>query len=190
MSTVRYGRRKGVCSSFLADRGQDLSVAIFPQPSASFRLPQNDELPVIMVGPGTGIAPFRGFLQEREARGAKGRNWLFFGEQREACDFYYRDELLGWRDSGLLTRLDTAFSRDQAEKIYVQQRMREQGAELWRWLQDGAFFYVCGDASRMARDVETALKEVVAGHGNMDAEAAASYVAQMGRDKRYLRDVY
>ena len=190
MSTVRYGRRKGVCSSFLADRGQDLSVAIFPQPSASFRLPQNDELPVIMVGPGTGIAPFRGFLQEREARGAKGRNWLFFGEQREACDFYYRDELLGWRDSGLLTRLDTAFSRDQAEKIYVQQRMREQGAELWRWLQDGAFFYVCGDASRMARDVEAALKEVVAGHGNMDAEAAASYVAQMGRDKRYLRDVY
>ena len=190
MSTVRYGQRKGVCSSFLADRAQELKVAIFPQLSASFRLPQNDELPVIMVGPGTGIAPFRGFLQEREGRGAKGRNWLFFGEQREACDFYYRDELMAWRESGLLTRLDTAFSRDQEEKIYVQQRMQEHGAELWRWLQEGAFFYVCGDASRMAKDVDAVLKAVVAEHGGMSADEAAAYVAQMGKDKRYLRDVY
>ncbi|MHA6193599.1 molybdopterin-dependent oxidoreductase [Pseudomonas wadenswilerensis] len=190
LSTVRYGQRKGVCSTFLADRAGELQVAIFPQPSAHFHLPEDDSRPVIMVGPGTGIAPFRAFLQEREARGAGGRNWLFFGEQREACDFYYRDELLAWRESGLLTRLDTAFSRDQEEKIYVQQRMREQGAELWRWLQDGAFFYVCGDAGRMAKDVDVALKDVVAEQGGMSAAEAAEYVAQMGRDRRYLRDVY
>lgn len=190
MSTVRYGQRKGVCSSFLADRAQGLHVDIFPQPTASFRLPDNDEVPVIMVGPGTGVAPFRAFLQEREARQARGRNWLFFGEQHQACDFYYRDELLAWCETGLLTRLDTAFSRDQEQKIYVQQRMQEQGAELWRWLQEGAFFYVCGDASRMARDVDAALKAVVAEHGGMSIDEAAAYVAQMGKDKRYLRDVY
>ncbi|MFD2641258.1 bifunctional nitrate reductase/sulfite reductase flavoprotein subunit alpha [Pseudomonas japonica] len=190
MSTVRYGQRKGVCSTFVADRAGELKVSIFPQPSASFRLPEDDSRPLIMVGPGTGIAPFRAFLQEREARAASGANWLFFGEQREACDFYYRDELLAWRQSGVLTRLDTAFSRDQQDKIYVQQRMREQGAELWRWLRDGAYFYVCGDAGRMARDVDAALKDVVAEHGGMSAEQAALYVAQMGRDKRYLRDVY
>lgn len=190
MSTVRYGQRKGVCSSFLADRADDLKVSIFPQPSAHFRLPADDRLPVIMVGPGTGIAPFRAFLQERQARQASGRNWLLFGEQRQACDFYYRDELLAWQQSGLLTRLDTAFSRDQEEKIYVQQRMREQGAELWQWLQEGAFFYVCGDAGRMAKDVDAALKAVVAEHGRMSVEEAASYVAGLSRDKRYLRDVY
>lgn len=190
MSTVRYGQRKGVCSSFLADRADDLKVSIFPQPSAHFRLPADDRLPVIMVGPGTGIAPFRAFLQERQARQASGRNWLLFGEQRQACDFYYRDELLAWQQSGLLTRLDTAFSRDQEEKIYVQQRMREQGAELWQWLQEGAFFYVCGDAGRMAKDVDAALKAVVAEHGRMSVEEAASYVAGLSRDRRYLRDVY
>ncbi|MCU1723042.1 bifunctional nitrate reductase/sulfite reductase flavoprotein subunit alpha [Pseudomonas sp. 5P_5.1_Bac1] len=190
MSTVRFGQRKGVCSSYLADRAENLRVEIFPQPSASFRLPADDGVPVIMVGPGTGIAPFRAFLQEREARQAKGRNWLFFGEQREACDFYYRDELMAWCESGVLTRLDTAFSRDQAEKIYVQQRMREQGALLWQWLEEGACFYVCGDGARMAKDVDAALKEVIAVQGGMSAEDAALYVAQMGRDKRYLRDVY
>lgn len=190
LSTVRYGQRKGVCSTFLADRAGELQVAIFPQPSAHFHVPEDDSRPVIMVGPGTGIAPFRGFLQEREARGASGRNWLFFGEQREACDFYYREELLAWCESGLLTRLDTAFSRDQEEKVYVQQRMREHRAELWRWLQDGACFYVCGDAGRMAKDVDMALKDVVAEQGGMSAAEAAEYVAQMGRDRRYLRDVY
>ncbi|MHC6224498.1 molybdopterin-dependent oxidoreductase [Pseudomonas sp. X10] len=189
VSTVRYGQRKGVCSTFLADRAGSLRVAIFPQVSKHFRLPEDDSVPVIMVGPGTGVAPFRAFLEEREARGAGGRNWLFFGEQREATDFYYREQLLAWQASGHL-RLDTAFSRDQAEKIYVQQRMLEQGAQLWQWLEEGAYFYVCGDAQRMARDVDTALRQVVAEHGGMSAEAAAAYVEDLGKNKRYRRDVY
>ncbi|MGE7991456.1 molybdopterin-dependent oxidoreductase [Pseudomonas sp. NPDC089554] len=189
VSTVRYGQRKGVCSSFLADRCDALEVAIFPQVSRHFRLPENDATPIIMVGPGTGIAPFRAFLEEREARGAAGRNWLFFGEQHEACDFYYREQLLAWQASGHL-RLSTAFSRDQAEKVYVQQRMLEQGAELWRWLQDGAYFYICGDAQRMAKDVDAALRQVVAQHGLMNEAAATAYVEGLNRDKRYRRDVY
>ena len=189
VSTVRYGQRKGVCSAFLADRAEALKVAIFPQVSRHFRLPEDDAVPIIMVGPGTGIAPFRAFLQERQARGASGGNWLFFGEQHQACDFYYRDELLAWQASGHL-RLDTAFSRDQAEKIYVQQRMREQGAELWRWLQQGAYFYVCGDALHMAKDVDAALRQIVAEQGDMSAEAAAAYVEALSKDKRYRRDVY
>ncbi|MNV84687.1 Sulfite reductase [NADPH] flavoprotein alpha-component [compost metagenome] len=145
---------------------------------------------MIMVGPGTGIAPFRAFLQERQASGAKGRNWLFFGEQRQASDFYYREELETWLADGHLQRLDTAFSRDQEEKVYVQQRMLEQGAELWRWLQDGAHFYVCGDASRMAKDVDAALRTVVREHGGLSAADAEAYVGAMARDKRYVRDVY
>ncbi len=189
VSTVRYGSRKGVCSSFLADRAQSLKVAIFPQVSKHFRLPEDDSVPLIMVGPGTGIAPFRAFLEEREARGAKGANWLFFGEQYAATDFYYREQLLAWQATGHL-RLDTAFSRDQAQKIYVQQRMLERGAELWQWLQAGAYFYVCGDAQRMARDVEAALRVIVAEHGGMDAAAAAAYVEALGKAKRYRRDVY
>ncbi|CAG8867385.1 Periplasmic nitrate reductase [Pseudomonas fluorescens] len=189
VSTVRYGQRKGVSSTFLADRAGELRVAIFPQPSKHFRLPEDDNVPVIMVGPGTGIAPFRAFLEEREARGAAGNNWLFFGEQREACDFYYQDQLQAWQASGHL-RLDTAFSRDQAQKIYVQQRMLEQGAQLWQWLEEGAYFYGCGDAERMAKDVDAALRQVVAEHGGMSAEAAAAYVAELGKAKRYQRDVY
>lgn len=189
VSTVRYERRKGVCSTFLADRAEDLRIAIYPQPSKHFRLPSDDSVPVIMVGPGTGVAPFRAFLQEREARGASGRNWLLFGEQREAFDFYYRDELMAWQHSGHV-RLDTAFSRDQAQKIYVQQRLLEQGAQVWQWLQEGACFYVCGDAEYMARDVDAALKQVVAEHGRMSTDAAAAYVAELGRSQRYLRDVY
>ncbi|RCL29052.1 reductase [Pseudomonas sp. AFG_SD02_1510_Pfu_092] len=189
VSTVRYGARKGVCSSFLADRAQALKVAIFPQVSKHFRLPEDDSVPVIMVGPGTGIAPFRAFLEEREARGAKGANWLFFGEQCAATDFYYQAQLQAWQAAGHL-QLDTAFSRDQAEKIYVQQRMLEQGAQLWQWLQAGAYFYVCGDAQRMARDVDAALRAIVAEHGGMDAAAAAAYVENLSRAKRYRRDVY
>ncbi len=192
ISTVRYGcdgrRRGGVASTFLADRAGD--VPVFVQPSAHFRVPKAGDAPMVMVGPGTGIAPFRAFLQQRELTGAGGRNWLFFGEQHAASDFYYRDELEAWRVSGHLTRLDTAFSRDQAEKIYVQDRMRQAGAELWRWLEEGAHFYVCGDASRMARDVDAALVEIVATHGARDADAAREYVAQMGTAKRYVRDVY
>ncbi|BDM24340.1 bifunctional nitrate reductase/sulfite reductase flavoprotein subunit alpha [Pseudomonas sp. LRP2-20] len=186
VSTVRYGERKGVCSTFLADRAQGLKVAIFPQASKHFRLPEDDDMPVIMVGPGTGIAPFRAFLEEREVRGAKGKNWLFFGEQYAATDFYYQEQLKAWQASGHL-RLDTAFSRDQAEKIYVQQRMLEQGAQLWQWLEAGAYFYVCGDAQRMARDVDAALREVIAVHGGVDADA---YVQALSKARRYRRDVY
>ncbi|RRV41411.1 bifunctional nitrate reductase/sulfite reductase flavoprotein subunit alpha [Pseudomonas sp. p106] len=186
VSTVRYGQRKGVCSSFLADRGQAAKVAIFPQASRHFRLPDDDDVPLIMIGPGTGIAPFRAFLEEREARGAKGENWLFFGEQYAATDFYYHAQLQAWQASGHL-RLDTAFSRDQAEKIYVQQRMREQGAQVWQWLEAGAYFYVCGDAQRMAKDVDAVLREIIAEHGGVDADA---YVEGLSKAKRYRRDVY
>jgi sulfite reductase (NADPH) flavoprotein alpha-component len=193
-STVRYGkdgiRHGGVCSTFLADRAADVEIPIFLQKSAHFRPPKDPSVPMIMVGPGTGVAPFRAFLQERRATGAPGRNWLFFGEQRAASDFYYRDELETIQAQGYLHRLDTAFSRDQAEKIYVQTRMIENGAQLWAWLQDGASFYVCGDASRMAKDVDAALRRVVEDHGAMTAEDADAYVAAMSREKRYLRDVY
>jgi sulfite reductase alpha subunit-like flavoprotein len=145
---------------------------------------------MIMVGPGTGVAPFIGFLEDRLARGHTGRNWLFFGEQRQATDFYHREELAAYRASGHLDRLDLAFSRDQRNKIYVQDRMRENGARLWQWLQDGAHFYVCGDAGRMAKDVDRALRDVVAGHGGMDGDEAAAYVRRLAADKRYVRDVY
>jgi sulfite reductase (NADPH) flavoprotein alpha-component len=190
VSAVRYGKRKGVASTFLADRASQASVPIFVQPSRHFRVPQDGDRPMIMIGPGTGVAPFRGFLQERRARGDRGRNWLFFGEQRRASDFYYQDELLGYQADGLLTQLSLAFSRDQAQKIYVQDRMREHGAELWRWLQEGAAVYVCGDASRMAKDVDRALQDIVARHGGLDGPAARDYMARMTREKRYLRDVY
>lgn len=194
VSAVRYhnGRRarKGVASTFLADRADDGRVPVFVQKSAHFRPPVNGDVPVVMVGPGTGVAPFRGFLHERQARGARGRNWLFFGEQHAQTDFYYGDELSAMRDSGFLTRLDLAFSRDQADKIYVQDRMREHGAELYSWLEDGAHFYVCGDAARMAKDVDTALKAVVAEHGGMSDEAANDYVARLAKARRYVRDVY
>ncbi|MDE1167151.1 MAG: bifunctional nitrate reductase/sulfite reductase flavoprotein subunit alpha [Pseudomonas sp.] len=194
ISTVRYRHndraRSGVCSAFLADRAANHLVPIFVHKSAHFRVPQNPQAPMIMVGPGTGVAPFRAFLQERQALAASGPNWLLFGEQRQACDFYYREQLNSWQASGHLQRLDTAFSRDQADKIYVQQRMLEHGAQLWAWLEQGAYFYVCGDASRMAKDVDAALKAIVSEHGGLDAEAAEAYVARLSRDKRYLRDVY
>ncbi|MEC5406822.1 bifunctional nitrate reductase/sulfite reductase flavoprotein subunit alpha [Paraburkholderia sp. MPAMCS5] len=194
VSAVRYnnGRRhrKGVSSTFLADRAGDVNVPVFVQKSAHFRPPHQSDTPMIMVGPGTGVAPFRGFLHERRARGDKGRNWLFFGEQHAATDFYYRDELEALRDAGVLSRLDVAFSRDQADKIYVQDRMREHGAQLWAWLEDGAHFYVCGDANRMARDVDAALKEVVARHGGLSEEKANEYVSRLAQEKRYARDVY
>lgn len=166
VASVRYhsgGRnRGGVCSTYLAERvRRGEKPAIFISPNKSFRVPANNSAPLIMVGPGTGIAPFRAFLQERQATGAQGKNWLFFGDQHQEHDFIYQDELLAWRDNGLLTRLDLAFSRDQEKKIYVQSRMLEQGAELYAWLQEGAYFYVCGDASRMAKDVDNALYEVV-----------------------------
>ena len=193
IATVRYqscGRmRKGVCSTFLADRANS-AVPIFVQVAPHFRLPPGGDTPIIMVGPGTGVAPFRAFLHERRTAGATGRNWLFFGEQRAATDFFYRDELEPMLADGHLTRLSTAFSRDQAEKVYVQDRMIENGAELWAWLEDGAHFYVCGDARRMARDVDAALRAVIQQRGGLSAEAAAEYIENLKRARRYQRDVY
>jgi sulfite reductase (NADPH) flavoprotein alpha-component len=195
VSVVRHGShgrpRKGVCSTFLADRATGRApVPVFTQKSHGFRLPVSGDTPIIMVGPGTGVAPFRAFLHERQATGAKGRNWLFFGEQCAATDFYYRDELHSMSQSGHLTRLSTAFSRDQAEKIYVQHRMLEQAAELWAWLVEGAHFYVCGDASRMARDVDAALHRVIEQAGGKGHEQAAEFVNELKAHKRYQRDVY
>jgi sulfite reductase (NADPH) flavoprotein alpha-component len=194
MSAIRYScngkARGGVCSTFLADRASERDIPIFVQKSAHFRVPKDADTPMIMVGPGTGIAPFRAFLQQRRATGASGKNWLFFGERHQATDFYYRDELARLQKDGYLHRLDTAFSRDQAEKIYVQDRMREHGAELWNWLQEGASFFVCGDASRMAKDVDNALCEIIAKHGRLSAEKAHDYVRKLASDKRYVRDVY
>ncbi len=194
VAAVRYshqGRpRHGVCSTFLADRAAEAEVPVFVQKSAHFRPPQDAAAPLIMVGPGTGVAPFRGFLQERQARGDTGANWLFFGEQHAATGFYYRDELQAWQRDGLLTHLSLAFSRDQESRIYVQDRMREHGARLWAWLQEGAHVRVCGDASRMARDVDEALRCIARQHGGLSPEAAREYLARMAADRRYLRDVY
>ncbi|RYD67818.1 MAG: sulfite reductase subunit alpha, partial [Verrucomicrobiaceae bacterium] len=194
VGAVRYnshGRpRKGVCSTFLADRCGDSSVPVFVQVSHGFRVPAETDRPVIMVGPGTGIAPFRAFLEERRVTGAKGKNWLFFGDQRRASDFLYREELEAMAADGHLGRLDLAFSRDQKEKIYVQHRMLEAGAELWAWLEEGAHFYVCGDASRMAKDVDVALHQVIETAGGKSKEAAAEYVQKLKTEKRYQRDVY
>ncbi|GEL95237.1 bifunctional nitrate reductase/sulfite reductase flavoprotein subunit alpha [Cellulomonas composti] len=194
MSVVRFSSptgaaRGGVCSSFLADAPLDTAVPVHVQATSHFRPPAAD-VPAVMVGPGTGVAPFVGFLADRRAAGHGGRNWLFFGEQHEATDFYYRDELAAMLADGTLDRLDTAFSRDQRAKVYVQDRMREQGARLWSWLCDGASFFVCGDASRMAKDVDRALREVVATHGGLSAEAADAYVKDLTAARRYVRDVY
>jgi sulfite reductase (NADPH) flavoprotein alpha-component len=194
VGAVRYeshGRaRKGVCSTFLADRVEaGGTVPVFVQTSHGFRLPGELTTPVIMVGPGTGIAPFRAFLEERRATGATGKNWLFFGDQQRTCDFLYEDELNVMASDGFL-RLDLAFSRDQAEKVYVQNRMLENGDELWRWLESGAHFYVCGDAKRMARDVDAALHQIIQNGGGKSAEDAAAYVQNLKSIKRYQRDVY
>ncbi|QFR02806.1 sulfite reductase flavoprotein subunit alpha [Streptomyces phaeolivaceus] len=191
VASVRYDRYEGVASTYLADRvGADSTVGIYLQPNASFSVPADDSSPMIMIGPGTGIAPFRGFLHERAARGASGRNWLFFGDRHRETDFVYEDELTLLRDQGVLTELDLAFSRDQAEKIYVQTRMRERSRELYAWLEDGAHVYVCGDASRMAKDVETALLGVIAEQRGRGDDDAAEYLATLRRAKRYVRDVY
>ena len=195
VAAVRYEengiRHEGVASTFLADRlALGDKTGLFFQVAKHFRLPTDGSVPIIMVGPGTGIAPFRAFLEEREAIGASGKNWLFFGDQRAATDFLYREQVEGWRESGLLTELDLAFSRDQKEKIYVQPRMLEKGALLWSWLEAGAHFYVCGDASRMAKDVDAALHEVARVHGGKSEEEAKAYVAELKKTKRYARDVY
>jgi len=183
--------RKGVCSTFLADRvpaGSKVPVSVHH--NKNFRPPSDGSTPMILVGPGTGIAPFRAFLEERRATGAKGKNWLFFGDQHAATDFLYREEIEVMLREGTLSRLDTAFSRDQVEKIYVQQRMVENAAEVFAWLEEGAHFYVCGDASRMAKDVDRALHEVIEKGGGRTPEQAAEYVRQLSGAKRYQRDVY
>ncbi len=197
VSAVRYTRfrdskkiRKGVASTFLADRADNVDAPIFVQPSKHFHVPDNGDTPLIMVGPGTGVAPFRGFLQERQARGDQGKNWLFFGEQHAATDFYYQDEIQQFQKDGLLSELSLAFSRDQTQKIYVQDRMRERGAELWDWLEQGAYFCVCGDASRMAKDVDQALRDIIQQYGKFDEAETVNYIRKLNMDKRYLRDVY
>jgi sulfite reductase (NADPH) flavoprotein alpha-component len=195
VAIVRYEtnhrERVGVCSTFLSDRAQVGTTPIPVFVSVShFGPPEDRAKDCIMVGPGTGIAPFRAFMQERVATRATGRNWLFFGDQKRGTDFLYEEEWQDYLAKKQLTRLDTAFSRDQLLKIYVQDRMRENAAEVWSWLKAGAHFYVCGDAKRMAKDVDTALHNIIADKGGMSIEQAAEYVKQMKREKRYQRDVY
>ncbi|MBL7637659.1 NADPH-dependent assimilatory sulfite reductase flavoprotein subunit [Atlantibacter hermannii] len=195
VGVVRYdveGRaRAGGASSFLADRvEEDGEIRVFIEHNDNFRLPANPDTPVIMIGPGTGIAPFRAFMQQRAAEGASGKNWLFFGNPHFTEDFLYQVEWQNYVKEGLLTRIDLAWSRDQKQKIYVQDKLREQGAELWRWINDGAHIYVCGDANRMAKDVERTLLDVIAEFGGMDTEAADEYLSELRVERRYQRDVY
>lgn len=192
---VRYhtfGRQRGgICSTFFSDRIRDgVQPRVFVHSNNAFRLPANGDTPVIMVGPGTGIAPFRAFLEERKASAAKGKNWLFFGNPHSTSDFLYKEELTAFQADGTLSRLDLAWSRDQKEKVYVQNLMLQNGAELWSWLQEGAAFYVCGDASRMAKDVDQALLKVAEQQGKLTSDEAAAFISQLKKDKRYLRDVY
>jgi sulfite reductase (NADPH) flavoprotein alpha-component len=195
VAVVRYvtnhRERVGVCSTFLAER---VPVGSTPLPvfvsNSHFGPPEDGSKDAIMVGPGTGIAPFRAFVQDRIASGATGRNWVFFGDQHRATDFLYEEEWTSWLAQGKIARIDTAFSRDQSNKVYVQDRMRENAAELWSWIKGGAYFYVCGDAKRMAKDVDTSLLDVIAQQGGMDAAAAAEFVKQLKKEKRYQRDVY
>jgi sulfite reductase (NADPH) flavoprotein alpha-component len=194
VGTVRWQahgtERLGVCSNYIASLREDDRCRVFVQPNQSFRPPTESDTPMIMVGPGTGIAPFRAFIEERAALGHRGPNWLFFGDQKSACDFLYADELAFWQKKGVLTRLDTAFSRDQAQKVYVQDRMHENGAELYQWLEQGGHFYVCGDASRMAKDVDATLHTIIAEQSGKGADFAAQYVKSLRDSKRYVRDVY
>jgi sulfite reductase (NADPH) flavoprotein alpha-component len=192
---VRYvvGKRKrlGLASTFLADRinpGDELKVYV--QKAHGFALPQDPRTPIIMIGPGTGVAPFRAFLLDRRATGAPGKNWLFFGHQRSTCDFFYSDELNAMKTSGLLTRMSLAWSRDGDKKFYVQDRMREVGRELWAWLAEGANVYICGDAKRMAKDVERALVDIIAQHGARTIDEAVSFVADLKKKGRFQQDVY
>ena len=193
VAIVRYDthgrKREGVCSSYLADR-VGTTIPSYFHPNKNFKLPQDGNVPIIMVGPGTGIAPFRAFIEERRALGSTGKNWLFFGDRSSKTDYLYGEEWEKYRSDGLLTELDLAWSRDQAEKEYVQHKMLAKGGELFAWLQDGAYFYVCGDASRMAKDVDLALRQIAATEGRMPEEDAAKWVKSLQKEKRYLKDVY
>ena len=193
VAVVRYegnGRkRKGVCSSYLAERVGD-TIPCYLHPNKNFKLPEDSSTPIIMVGPGTGIAPFRAFIEERQATGAKGKNWLFFGDRSQNTDYLYGNEWESYQKEGILNELDLAWSRDQQEKVYVQHKMLEKKAELWNWLQNGAVFYVCGDASRMAKDVDQALRTVAQDEGSMNEEEAAIWIKGLQKERRYLKDVY
>jgi sulfite reductase (NADPH) flavoprotein alpha-component len=195
VDVVRYeshGRvRQGVCSSFMAERAEDAPIPVYPSSAKHFHLPEDTDVPLIMIGPGTGVAPFRAFLQERQALGAKGKNWLFYGAQRQACDYAYKEDWARFQREGVLTRLDCAWSRDQAHKIYVQNLMLENAREIWKWIDgEGAQFFVCGDARRMAKDVDAALRKIVQEQGGKDVTAANDYVEKLKNEKRYKRDVY
>jgi sulfite reductase (NADPH) flavoprotein alpha-component len=195
ISVLRYLRdsreRGGVASTDIADRiGVGETIPVYVHRNTRFRLPGDPATPIIMIGPGTGIAPFRGFLHQRKALGLTGRTWLFFGDRRAHCDFLYREELEAFLHDGTLSRLDVAFSRDQQRKNYVQHRMLEAGRELWSWIQDGAHIYVCGDATRMAKDVDAALQRILVDHGAMSEAAAQLELRVFGTSGRYLRDVY
>ena len=195
VDVIRYeshGRvRKGVASSFLAERADNVPVPVYPSSAKHFHLPEDPEIPIIMVGPGTGIAPFRAYLQERQAISAKGKNWLFFGAQREKCDYAYKEDFDRFKRDGVLTRLDCAWSRDQSHKVYVQQKILENATEIWKWIDsEGAQFFVCGDARRMAKDVDAALRKIVQEQGGKNAEEANNYVENLKSEKRYKRDVY
>ncbi|MEL6952422.1 MAG: flavodoxin domain-containing protein [Pseudomonadota bacterium] len=192
---VRYGLngtdRKGVASTYLGDRlPEGSNVGVYVQKSAHFHIPADDTIPLIMIGPGTGIAPFRAFLEEREARQAPGENWLFFGDQHEACDYLYRPQIEAWQESGVLTRTSLAWSRDTSEKVYVQTLLKRDGAEVFDWLESGAAIYICGDASRMASDVDTALREIISEHGGKTSDEADAYMDALTAAHRYQRDVY
>src|SRR5438270_5406580 len=192
---IRYeshGRvRKGVATAFLAERADKAPVPVYPSSAKHFHMPEDPNTPLIMIGPGTGIAPFRAFLQDRQATGAKGKNWLFFGAQREKCDYAYQEDWERFTRDGLLTKLDCAWSRDQAHKIYVQTKLLEHAAEIWKWIDgEGAQFFVCGDAKRMAKDVDAALRKIVQEQGGKSVDEANSYVEKLKTDKRYKRDVY
>ena len=193
VAVVRYegnGRkRKGVCSSYLAERVGD-TIPCYFHPNKNFKLPEDSSTPIIMVGPGTGIAPFRAFIEERKAQGSSGKNWLFFGDRSKNTDYLYGDEWEAYQKDGILNQLDLAWSRDQSEKIYVQHKMLEKKAELWSWLNDGAIFYVCGDASRMAKDVDQALRSIAQKKGGVSEEDAGSWVKNLQKERRYLKDVY
>jgi sulfite reductase (NADPH) flavoprotein alpha-component len=195
ISTVRYifkdRAREGVASTYLIERIplNESVLPVFMAPS-HFRLPEDATTPIIMIGPGTGVAPFRAFIQERSTHEVRGKSWLFFGEQHQAYDFLYEEEWLHYQKTGILSKLDLAFSRDQDFKVYVQHKMKEQGAEVWKWLSEGAHIYVCGDAQRMAKDVDVSLHQIIATHGNLSTIEAAEYVKKLKAQKRYQRDVY
>ena len=193
VAVVRYDthgrKRKGVCSSYLAERVGD-TIPCYFHPNKNFKLPEESDKPIIMVGPGTGIAPFRAFIEERKINGSSGKNWLFFGDRSQKTDYLYGDEWQRYQQDGSLHSLDLAWSRDQEDKVYVQHKMLERGQELWKWLEEGAVFYVCGDASRMAKDVDQALRTIAQEHGTMSEEDSTVWIKSLQKERRYLKDVY